>query len=312
MGGRIGRRVPAPGGPSGTLVSESLFLPLELGLALVLVGHAGQPGHAVRWSAAAGGLCALAILTRAVAVPWVLVAIVAVWVSVPRGALRWRSLAALAAALVVVMLPWTVRNARALHAFVPVSTEGGYTLAGQYNATVAAPGPLQSVWQIPLIVPAVAARIRPLYARLGGVDEAQLDGALRRVAFNYVSAHPGYVVRAAANDALRMVDLGPGHRLQSAIIDRELALPAPLRTPERLCGQLLVVLGLAGLALGARCRRLGPWWLWGMPLLALLATAVVVGGTLKRAPLDPFLILAAVQTIDAAALWAQRSRHISR
>jgi hypothetical protein len=59
------------------------------------------------------------------------------------------------------MVPWALRNAEVLHAFVPVTTEGGYTLAGQYNATPAAPEPLQSVWQIPLIVPDVAARLRP-------------------------------------------------------------------------------------------------------------------------------------------------------
>jgi len=106
----------------------------------------------------------------------------------------WRSLGALAAAFVVLMVPWALRNAEVLHAFVPVTTEGGYTLAGQYNATPAAPGPLQSVWQIPLIVPDVAARLRPLYVRPGGVGEAQLDSRLRSIAIDYVTAHPGYVL----------------------------------------------------------------------------------------------------------------------
>jgi 4-amino-4-deoxy-L-arabinose transferase-like glycosyltransferase len=287
---------------SGTLLSEALFLPLELGLALMLLAVRSRPS--VRRAAIAGALLAAAVLTRAVAVPWVLVAVAALL----RSSGRARCAAALAVAFLVVMAPWTIRNGEALHAFVPVSTEGGYTLAGQYNATVAAPGPLQSVWQIPTIVPSVAARIRALYARPGGVDEAQIDGALRHVAGRYISAHPGYVLRAAANDALRMVDLGPGHRLQSAIVDRELALPAGLRAVTRLCGQALVALALAGFVLGLRRRRLGPWWLWAMPVVALLATVVVVGGTLKRAPLDPFLILLAAHSVDAAVQWAQRLR----
>jgi hypothetical protein len=284
----------------GTILSEALFLPLELALALVLVELARRPA-ALRWSIGAGVLCGLALLTRAVAIVWVVVALVAVARSVASGRPRRTALAGLLAAFVIVMAPWTVRNLAVLDAFVPVSTEGGYTLAGQYNSTVAAPGPLQSVWQIPLIVPDIAARVRPLYARRGGVDEAQLDTALRTIARRYAFAHPGYVLRAAANNTLRLFDLGPGHALQSSIVDRELALPGGWRTADSIAAQALAVLALLGLALGVRRRRgLGPWWLWGIPLSALLVTVLVVGGTLKRAPLDPFLILLAAISIDAA------------
>ncbi len=296
----------------GTTVSEALFLPLELALALVLVSLARHPSP-VRWSILAGALCAAALLTRAVALVWVVVALVAVGRSIAAGRPRRRSLAGLLAAFVVVMAPWSVRNLDVLHAFVPVTTEGGYTLAGQYNSTVAAPGPDQSVWQIPLIIPDVAARVRPLYARRGGVDEAQLDSALRSIARRYVFAHPGYVLRAAANDTLRMFDLGPGHALQSSIVDRELALPDGWRTADSIAAQAAGVLALLGLAIGVRRRRdLGPWWLWGMPASALLLTVLVVGGTLKRAPLDPFLILLAAITIDAAVAHAKRAHPIGR
>ena len=206
------------------------------------------------------------------------------------------------------LVPWTARNAHVLHAFVPVSTEGGYTLAGQYNATVAAPGPLQSVRQIPSIIPDVAARLRPLYRRRSGVDEAQLDSALRRIAVDYAVAPPGYVLRAAANDALRLFDLGPGHQLQSSIIDRELALPAALRRAYAISGQVLGVLAFLGLAAALRRRRgRGPLWLWGIPVTALLATVLIVGSTLKRAPLDPFLIVLAALAVDAAVVRAPRA-----
>jgi hypothetical protein len=49
-----------------------------------------------------------------------------------------------------------------------------------------------------------------------------------------------------------------------------------------------------------------------MPVSALLLTALVVGGTLKRAPLDPFLILLAAVTIDAVLSHAKRTRPIGR
>jgi 4-amino-4-deoxy-L-arabinose transferase-like glycosyltransferase len=296
----------------GTDVSEALFVPVELAVALVLLGLARRPGS-LRWSLLAGGLCAVALLTRAVAAPWVVVALVAVGCSVASGRARGRAAVGLLAGFAVVMAPWTVRNAEALHAFVPVTTEGGYTLAGQYNSTVAAPGPLQSVWQIPLIVPDIAARLRPLYARSTSVDEAQLDSTLRAIAIDYAVAHPGYVLRATANDTLRLFDLGPGHRLQSSIIDRELALPAGLRGPYSVSGQVLGILALMGLAIGLRRRRgLGPWWLWAMPATALLATVVIVGGTLKRAPLDPYLIVLAALAVDAMVVRAHRAHSIDR
>jgi hypothetical protein len=128
----------------------------------------------------------------------------------------------------------------------------------------------------------------------------------RRAGGGVCRADPGLRARAVANDALRLFDLGPGHRLQSAIIDPELALPAVLRRSASVSGQVLGVLALIGLAVGLRRRRgLGPWWLWGMPVTALLATVVMVGGRLKRAPLDPFLIVLAALAIDAAAVCVQ-------
>ena len=98
--------------------------------------------------------------------------------------------------------------------------------------------------------------------------------------------------------------------MQSSIIDHELALPAALRWTYAISGQVLGVLALLGLAVALRRRRgLGPWWLWGIPVTALLATVVIVGGTLKRAPLDPFLMVLAV---DAAVVPAHRAPSTDR
>jgi hypothetical protein len=64
---------------------------------------------------------------------------------------------------------------------------------------------------------------------------------------------------------------------------------------------LVVVLGVVerpgrddlGRDLGWVRFPLGPWWLWGIPVLTLALTIPMVGNPLKRAPLDPFLILIA-------------------
>jgi hypothetical protein len=73
-------------------------------------------------------------------------------------------------------------------------------------------------------------------------------------------------------------------------------------------GEVLGVLAILGLAVGRRRGRgLGPWWLWGIPATALLATVLIVGGTLKRATLDPFLIVLAALAVDAVVVRAHRA-----
>ncbi|HEY3728530.1 MAG TPA: glycosyltransferase family 39 protein [Solirubrobacteraceae bacterium] len=287
---------------SGTLVSEALFIPLELGLALALVKVARRPGHA-GWAAVAGLLCAATVLTRAVAEVWVFVAVgVALFAGAGSVPLRTRAVAATAAlaAIVIGLAPWTARNLETFHTLVPITTDGGFVLAGQYNSTVAASGPLQSVWQIPLIIPDVAARVRPLYERPGGVNEAQLDAALRSIALHYVAAHPAYLPTAVANDTLRLLDLGPGHTLQTAIVNRQLAIPPALRLPDSLSAQILAALALLGLIIAVTKRPLGAPWLWILPATAWLVTVPALGTPLKRAPMDPFLILLAALAIDTA------------
>jgi 4-amino-4-deoxy-L-arabinose transferase-like glycosyltransferase len=85
------------------------------------------------WPAAAGILVGLAALTRPVgllAVPAILA--VSAWedFSGRRAWQRWAPFAGLlSAGLLAAMLPWTLRNAAVLGAFVPVSTHGGFVVA---------------------------------------------------------------------------------------------------------------------------------------------------------------------------------------
>jgi 4-amino-4-deoxy-L-arabinose transferase-like glycosyltransferase len=297
---------------NASLVSESLFIPIELAFALSLVGLARRPAQ-LRWALLAGVLCALAALTRAVADTWLLVAVAAILSAQQSGAARTRSTATLMIAFALVLTPWTIRNLNVFHAFVPVTTEAGFTVAGQYNAPTAAANNFQAVWRVPFVVPAIAARLRPLYRRRGGVDEVQLDAALRSIGLHYLERHPGDVAVASAFDTLRLIDLGPSHTYATGIADRELALPGALRPATSLSAQLVALLAL--LALGARARwrdrvRLGPWWLWALPLLTFALTVPMVGNPLKRVPLDPFLILLAAVAINSVASVRHRNPRI--
>jgi hypothetical protein len=183
---------------------------------------------------------------------------------------------------VLVVVPWTIRNAIELHAFVPVSTQDGYTLAGTYNQVSRT---LDGLW--------LPASVDPAYARLlrehRPLSEAALGEKLRSEAVRFASEHPGYVVTAAAHNALRLFNLG-GARYERAVAAGDYGLGsgwAALMTYG-----LFPFLGLAliGVALGN--PRRAPPWLWAIPVL-MLSTILVLATNRFRSPIDPFIILLA-------------------
>jgi hypothetical protein len=204
-------------------------------------------------------------------------------------------------AAVLVLAPWTIRNADAFHAFVPLGTEDGFTLAGQYNVEAGRSGAFDAVWLDPVDVPS----LRPVFARLssqtnGGFTEARIDGALRSSAVHYLEAHPSHLLVAVWLDSLRMLDLGVNHGFTTTTAYQEMGLPHGLWTVTSLSAQLLALVTLIGLVLALFGRiRLdaGPWWLWSLPILAVLATVVTSGTPRYRTPADPFLILLAVLAV---------------
>jgi 4-amino-4-deoxy-L-arabinose transferase-like glycosyltransferase len=285
-----------------TLLSESLFLPLELGLALCLVRFRQVPAY--RWALLAGCLCALAALTRGVADIWMIPTLVIIGKTRTSRRMRWWSLAGALVVFLVVLTPWTIRNAEAFHAFVPISTESGFTLAGQYNAVAGRDNAFQAVWQGPTVIAPIAGQVRRLLDRPGGINEVQLDGVLRSDGVKYLKAHPTHLITATVLDTLRMFDLGKGHTFTTGVAYRELSLPGGLWRPMTLSAQLIVLIAI--LSLVARVTRklsfpIGPLSLWLLPILAYLLTVPSVGNPIKRLPLDPFFILLAA--LGASACW---------
>jgi 4-amino-4-deoxy-L-arabinose transferase-like glycosyltransferase len=287
---------------NATLLSESLFVPLELGLALCVLRFRRTPAY--RWALLAGCLCALAALTRAVADIWMIPTLLMIWTATGSRGMRWRSLAGAVAAFVIVLAPWTIRNADAFHALVPISTESGFTLAGQYNDVAGRDNDFEAVWQTPTDVPSIVAQLRPLYRRPGGVNEAQLDGALRKIALNYMKHHPSHLAIAFGLDTLRMFDLGKGHDFTTAVAYRVLGLPARLWRLTTLSAQIVALLALLSVVARA-IKKLpfpsGPKSLWLLPILAYVLTVPSVGNPIKRIALDPFFIL--LTALAATAIW---------
>lgn len=288
------------------LLSEVLFTPCMLGMAWAAL-RAGRSPQARRWLLAAGALTGLAMLTRSSAVALLLPLAVAAWRTSRhdrRAAAGSVALALLAAAVVVA--PWTIRNAIVFDAFVPVSTQSGYSLAATYNADAAQPGMYQGAARIPMELP----ELREIFAA-PGQDEAELSDRLGEVGRQYAAEHPTYVLTVVWRNLARMWMLGgPSQSWRTRQSHAEMGVPAYL---DGLLG--LFVFGALVLALVGALRLLrrsakapevrGPVWLWAIPVLLVGLTAVISGGPRYRVVVDPFVLMLAAVVV---ARWGGRRR----
>jgi 4-amino-4-deoxy-L-arabinose transferase-like glycosyltransferase len=120
--------LPGPIMWTDVLVSETLYTALFVAALLILVR--ARPTWS--WLLAFGVAVGIGALVRGEALTWLVLPVVMWWRLVP-----WRTLARIVlvavAAAAVVMLPWTVRNAVVMDAFVPVATNASQTLWSGHN-----------------------------------------------------------------------------------------------------------------------------------------------------------------------------------
>lgn len=282
---------------SRELLSEPLFISLELGMVLCVIEF--RRLRELRWAALAGLLFGLAALTRnpgpALAIPLIL----GLWVLRPR--LGRRAMAAPALALfcaALVIAPWTVRNAVEFGRFIPITSGTGFAMAGTYNQAsredVADPGS----WRTPRVAP----EYTPLFLTRG-IDEGTLDATLRSRATAFALDHPLYVVEVSGWNLLRLFELSGGSvvdPISGRVEIRGIGSADPV--VERIGLGLAVLLAVVGATAIIRSRRpgarripAGPLFLWLVPILLILAAAPINGLPRQRTPVDPFiLILAAI------------------
>jgi hypothetical protein len=274
-----------------TLISEPLFVTLELGAVLAALRHRRSRGG-VRWAVTAGVLVGLAALTRSNGVLLALPLVVAVASRASGRSLR--AAGAFAAAAILVVAPWTIRNAVVLDAFVPVSTETGPTLLGTYNpAARAAPG-CTGCW----ILLAKSPREVGLAERLRPLGEVAKDRAMRTIAVRYARRHPGYVAQVLWGNSLRLLELGGTRRTRFGAETIDVSPGAAVVGSWQLW--LLLIAAAAGLATSALHRV--PAWLVAVPALLWITTALVQSETPRlRAPLDPFVVMFAAAGVTAIA-----------
>lgn len=203
-----------------------------------------------------------------------------------------------AVALLLPIVPWTVRNAIVLDRLVPISTGGGKALYvgtllpadGEYQRAKAL---LVERYRGRGLEPGSEALDRvdptPLFDRVAALHpELPRDEALGKVGkenlYDYLGEDPLGYAAMTARKVWRMWSGGVGEAMAS--------------TPGRVVQVLLVALGLLGLGLLAARRRLGEALAMAMPI----ALVTAVGALSLAAPRRNEILMTLVFPLAAAAL----------
>jgi hypothetical protein len=267
-----------------TLISEPLFVALELGAVLAVIEQRRR-GHGVRWALAAGALVGLAALTRSNGVLLAIPLVVAL-------AVRPRAAVCFAVAAVLVVAPWTIRNAEVLGAFAPVSTESGPTLLGTYNATARDPPGCVGCW----ILLSATPEEQGLARHLRSLDEVARDRESRTRAVRFALHHSGYVATVVWENSLRLLELGGEQRTRFTAT----TIDVPPGAAVVGAWELWLILALA--VIGAYTRV--PVRVLALTGFLWLTTVLVQSETPRfRAEIDPFLLMLAA--LGVAAVWTR-------
>jgi hypothetical protein len=207
-----------------------------------------------------------------------------VWSERPRWS--WRAAtapAALVAATALTLTPWLIRDASVFGQFVPVTTEAGFGLAGTYNPATQARTVDPALWTPPV------AELLQVWSAYPNANEAQVSNRLTHISLDYITAHPGSVIKSSYWNLLRLFNL-TGPRIERQFAGGEGYSPT-LAEVSVYAFWVLLAVALAG-AFTTAARR-APKALWGCPAVILLTTMVLLGLTRYRSPADPFFVLLA-------------------
>jgi 4-amino-4-deoxy-L-arabinose transferase-like glycosyltransferase len=282
---------------SGYLLTDTTFCLALLAALHLSLRWMNAPRPALAFGA--GILWGLTNLARPNALPLAL--IVALWGWVPLGLAlrpraRLRQMAILLAGMAVVIAPWTVRNAFVLHAFVPVSSNGGHALFASNNAVV---------WNDPAQRGGGGVNIQrhESYASLiRGRSEVEADRVLGREALAFLRQHAREWPAMAAAKLARLWRLRAEAAGTGSWNERGSLLARLKRTLDPLPIWSLIIWPFAVWGLARACS--GPRrWFRALSLLTIVyftLLAVVYWGALRmRLPVEPLLtLLAAAGIVD--------------
>jgi 4-amino-4-deoxy-L-arabinose transferase-like glycosyltransferase len=168
-----------------------IFLSLAAVYALVRLARTG----AWRWAALGGAAAGLATLTRSVLAGFLPVMALWVWWACGRGRRAWGMAALFTAVVTLAMLPWIVRNAVVLRAFVPTTTDAGHGFYVANNArSLADPRGFHIPADWSFVKTSPEERL----------DEVEMNRRLMRTARDYLLEHPGEAARLMARRFLTL------------------------------------------------------------------------------------------------------------
>jgi dolichyl-phosphate-mannose-protein mannosyltransferase len=273
---------------SGYLLTEATFAVTLLLALLATVEWIKTPrparaiGVGVTWG--------LAALTRPAALA--LPALIALWAWIPLGLTvttreRARQMLLLALGLTLVVAPWTVRNALALHAFVPVKTGGGQALFDSNNPLVWGDRTSRGGASSMIHSPRYAAEFR-------GLRETEIDALATRRAWEFLRQHVTEWPAMAATKLARFWRLTSETATSGSWRRGGGALETVVRVADPLLVWSLATLPFA-LWGAVRVVRGPRRWFQSLGLLVIgyfTALTVVYWGALRmRAPIEPLVVL---------------------
>jgi 4-amino-4-deoxy-L-arabinose transferase-like glycosyltransferase len=282
----------------GSLLSEPLFVALSTG-ALCAAAAARRSDRPLRLLLAAGALAGLATLVRSNGI--VLVPVLAVLAAPVRGQLL-RAGALVAIGTVVVVAPWTVRNAVMMESFVPVASYLGTGLSGTFNDTARTREDFPGGWVSPRHVEA----FRDVHH--SDLDEVERQRELTSRALDYAREHPSYALEAGVRNVgriLAITDRG-WHRGNAG------AMSLPRWSGTVAAVGFLVLLAIAAIGGFTAAGRTLPWALWLVPVVFLVSAMWFGGEARYRAPLVPVVIIAASACACRGARGTARARRTYR
>lgn len=201
-----------------------------------------------------------------------------------------RAAALLMLVFVCTLAPWTIRNAYQLHAFVPVSTNGGINLYIGNNPGARGRYRYNKKLEAPLIEGLSG-------PRRGGPNEVIVDRRAAALAWNWASQHPSAAI-ALFPPKLKLLFIGDGAALgywSKRVPDpSQAALITRVRSWNEHYYQAFLALGLLGLARIIWTRR--PIYLWLPPAVIAAFSAlhlITFGDPCYHHPMMPWLAICA-------------------
>src|SRR3954452_19029079 len=268
----------------GSLMSETSYALLITLTLLAALAYADRPS----WRrAVVVGLCiSLATLTRGEAVGLlVLLAAPLAYRVQPTWRARWRAFAAMLAAFLVLLAPWTIRNLLTFQEPVIISTNGDGVVIGA-NCFGSYYGELKGAWDY------------SCFRDRAPGDESQYSKDYRARALRYARDHAGRIPAVVVLRLLREFDFY--RPTQSAILmasegrDYDVA-----RWGIRTYWVLFPLFLIGGVLLWR--RRDPALWVLASPVVLGVAVAMLVyGSTRFRVVMEPVIVVLAAVTIDAA------------